>query len=72
MGNFDIEPMAQFEYINDLWDFERSMMSKAEISAWAELGFKNMLSKLTEEELKQRYKSFQQLIELSEGNTNEV
>jgi len=66
----DFEPMHKFEYINDLWDFERTMMSHEELRTWAELGFKSHLDKLNEEQLKSRYADFQALLMLSEEKTN--
>lgn len=62
----DFEPMHKFEYINDLWDFERTMMSNEELRTWAELGFKSHLDKLNEDQLKARYADFQALVALSE------
>jgi hypothetical protein len=60
-----IEPYHQHEYINDLWDYERNLMSHQEVLEWAERGFKEYLGNLPEDLLKDRHKALMDLIELS-------
>lgn len=61
----DYEPYHQHEYINDLWEYERNLMSHQEVLEWAERGFREYLGNLPEDLLKARHKALMDLIELS-------
>ena len=70
MDDLDFEPMHKYEYINDLWEYEYAMMTQNEIRFWAEVGYKNTLEEMPENELKEKYNQFTDMIKLFEGQND--
>lgn len=58
MDYTDFEPIHQHDIVNDLWEYERPMMSVEELLHWSKAGYTAHLNALPEDALKRRYNQF--------------